>query len=162
MSGWEGLSRHPGRILGCCPTLHMGEALQDLTTALIFLRLGRVVVQIEEFDAELEAMSGQKGKKGAKAPPRQQHLDDSIARHRQHITRLEQMLRLLDNDAISVRLQIWEIICYNPSGQAGRYAAGSLIWLSPFLAGGWSGRNLLPRLAAGKTKQKFPCRHCFS
>ncbi|GAB4817698.1 hypothetical protein N2152v2_004744 [Parachlorella kessleri] len=57
--------------------------------------------QIEEFDAELEAMSGQKGKKGAKPPPRQQHLDDSIARHRQHITRLEQMLRLLDNDAIS-------------------------------------------------------------
>ncbi len=30
-------------------------------------------------------------------------MDESIARHRQHITRLEQMLRLMDNDAISVR-----------------------------------------------------------
>lgn len=58
--------------------------------------------QIEEFDAELEAMAGQKTKKGGKPPPRQVHLDESIARHRQHITRLEQMLRLLDNDAISV------------------------------------------------------------
>lgn len=59
-------------------------------------------MQIEEFDAELEALSGVKQKKGAKPPARQQHLDDSILRHRQHITRLEQMLRLLDNDAITV------------------------------------------------------------
>lgn len=58
--------------------------------------------QLEEFDAELEGMAGQKsGKKGGKPPLRLAHLEESCARHRQHITRLEQMLRLLDNDAIS-------------------------------------------------------------
>ena len=78
-------------------------------------------------------MAGQKsGKKGSKPPPRIAHLEESCSRHRQHITRLEQvpgmcgtmsggahahvlrgshanlpalsclqMLRLLDNDAIS-------------------------------------------------------------
>lgn len=57
--------------------------------------------EIEEFEAEVEEISGQSTKKKAKPNPRQQHLDDSIDRHKQHITRLEQMLRLLDNDEIS-------------------------------------------------------------
>lgn len=29
------------------------------------------------------------------------HMEESIARHRQHIVRLEQILRLLDNDAMA-------------------------------------------------------------
>lgn len=58
--------------------------------------------QVEEFEAEVEDLSGAapKGKK-AKPPPRVAHLEESMARHRQHITRLEQMLRLLDNDEIT-------------------------------------------------------------
>ena len=56
--------------------------------------------QLEEFDAELEGLAGQKGKKGGKPPPRVAHLEESVARHRHHVMRLEQMLRLLDNDAI--------------------------------------------------------------
>eukprot|EP00887_Chlorella_sp_A99_P005658 scaffold1.g5658.t1 len=63
-------------------------------------RVLRVGWGLEEFDAELEGMAGQKTKKGGKAPPRVAHLDESCTRHRQHIMRLEQMLRLLDNDAI--------------------------------------------------------------
>ena len=57
--------------------------------------------QIEEFEAEAEDLSNAGGKKKAKPPPRLTLLEESIARHRQHITRLEQMLRLLDNDEIT-------------------------------------------------------------
>ncbi len=53
--------------------------------------------QIEEFEAEIEEL-GSSGKKKGKVPPRVTHLEESIVRHRQHIARLEQMLRLLDND----------------------------------------------------------------
>jgi hypothetical protein len=53
--------------------------------------------QTETFDAEMEGLvTGQK-KKG-KPPPRQAHLEESIGRHKAHITRLEQLLRLLDNE----------------------------------------------------------------
>ena len=54
--------------------------------------------QIEEFEAEAEAAAGTK--KGKKPAPRVAHMEESIARHRQHIVRLEQILRLLDNDAM--------------------------------------------------------------
>ena len=57
--------------------------------------------QIEEFEAEAEsAATGAGGKKGKKPAPRVVHMEESISRHRQHITRLEQLLRLLDNDAV--------------------------------------------------------------
>ncbi len=57
--------------------------------------------QIEEFEAEVEDLGSSGGKKKGKVPPRVAHLEESIARHRQHIARLEQMLRLLDNDEIT-------------------------------------------------------------
>lgn len=57
--------------------------------------------QIEEFEAEVEDIGSSSGKKKGKAPPRVTHLEESIVRHKQHITRLEQMLRLFDNDEIS-------------------------------------------------------------
>lgn len=59
--------------------------------------------QVEEFEAELEEVSSgpSRGKK-SKPPPRVNHLEESIARHKAHITRLEQLLRLLDNDEVSV------------------------------------------------------------
>jgi CCR4-NOT transcription complex subunit 3 len=58
--------------------------------------------QIDGFEAELEDLGPSGGgKKAKKPPPRVAHLEESIARHRQHITRLEQMLRLLDNEEIT-------------------------------------------------------------
>lgn len=54
-------------------------------------------LQNEAFDAEMEGLAPAKGKKG-KPPPRHAHLEESIVRHKAHITRLEQMLRLLDNE----------------------------------------------------------------
>lgn len=54
--------------------------------------------QIEEFEAEAEAAATTK--KGKKPAPRVVHMEESITRHRQHIMRLEQLLRLLDNDAV--------------------------------------------------------------
>lgn len=57
--------------------------------------------QIEEFEAEVEELGSSGGKKKGKVPPRVAHLEESIVRHRQHVARLEQMLRLLDNDEIT-------------------------------------------------------------
>jgi CCR4-NOT transcription complex subunit 3 len=57
--------------------------------------------QIEEFEAEVEDLSSSGGKKKGKVPPRVTHLEESTVRHKQHIARLEQMLRLLDNDEIT-------------------------------------------------------------
>jgi len=57
--------------------------------------------QIEEFEAEVEDLSSTGGKKKGKIPPRVTHLEESIVRHKQHVARLEQMLRLLDNDEIT-------------------------------------------------------------
>lgn len=62
--------------------------------------------QIEEFEAEAESAAGGTGggKKGKKPAPRVVHMEESISRHRQHITRLEQLLRLLDNEAVQGEL----------------------------------------------------------
>lgn len=46
-------------------------------------------------------------KKNKKLPARHGHLDESISRHKQHITRLEQMLRLLDNEVRKHRQPGW-------------------------------------------------------
>ena len=54
-------------------------------------------VQTETFDAEMEALASNVKKKG-KLPARHGHLEESISRHKQHVVRLEQMLRLLDNE----------------------------------------------------------------
>ncbi len=53
--------------------------------------------QNEAFDAEMEALANNNKKKN-KLPARHGHLEESIVRHKAHITRLEQMLRLLDNE----------------------------------------------------------------
>ncbi|CAM6027123.1 unnamed protein product [Sphagnum balticum] len=54
--------------------------------------------QIDSFEAEMEGLQVKKGKA---RPPRLTHLEDSIARHKLHIQKLELMLRLLDNDELS-------------------------------------------------------------
>ena len=53
--------------------------------------------QNETFDAEMESLANNNKKKN-KLPPRHSHLEESIVRHKAHVTRLEQMLRLLDNE----------------------------------------------------------------
>lgn len=53
--------------------------------------------QIEANDAEIERL--QNGKKKAKPPPRLAHLEESAMRHKAHVARLEQIMRLLDNEA---------------------------------------------------------------
>ena len=55
--------------------------------------------QVENFDAEIEQLGTMKKK--AKPPPRAGHLEESVTRHKAHITRLEQMLRLLDNEQLN-------------------------------------------------------------
>ncbi|WZZ38565.1 hypothetical protein YC2023_034824 [Brassica napus] len=54
--------------------------------------------QIDSFEAELEGLSVKKGKS---RPPRLTHLETSITRHKDHIIKLELILRLLDNDELS-------------------------------------------------------------
>ena len=56
-----------------------------------------MILQTETFDAEMEGLASNVKKKG-KLPARHGHLEESISRHKQHIVRLEQMLRLLDNE----------------------------------------------------------------
>ncbi|KAJ7565767.1 hypothetical protein O6H91_02G074100 [Diphasiastrum complanatum] len=54
--------------------------------------------QIDTFEAEMEGLFVKKGKN---RPPRLTHLEDSISRHKTHISKLELILRLLDNDELS-------------------------------------------------------------
>ena len=61
-------------------------------------------VQTETFDAEMEALASNVKKKG-KLPARHGHLEESISRHKQHVVRLEQMLRLLDNEVRQMDVQ---------------------------------------------------------
>eukprot|EP00897_Mesotaenium_endlicherianum_P002755 jgi/Mesen1/2507/ME000016S01858 len=60
--------------------------------------VGELESQIDSFEAEMEGLQVRKGKQ---RPPRLGHLEDSIQRHKAHITKLEMLLRLLDNDELS-------------------------------------------------------------
>ncbi|KAL2650375.1 hypothetical protein R1flu_018503 [Riccia fluitans] len=55
-------------------------------------------LQADAFEAEMEGLAVKKGKT---RPPRLMHLEESISRHKQHILKLELLLRLLDNDELS-------------------------------------------------------------
>ena len=56
-------------------------------------------MQVEEFDSEIESLQSNVKRK-QKPPPRLAHLEESVTRHKTHIGRLEQIIRLLDNDAL--------------------------------------------------------------
>ena len=62
--------------------------------------VGPPFCQVDEFESEVEGLASTK--RGKKPPPRLAHFEESIARHKQHVLRLEQMLRLLDNESLSV------------------------------------------------------------
>lgn len=64
-------------------------------------RAGRGGMQIDQFESEVEGLQTT-GKRKSKPPPKLAHFEESLARHRQHVLRLEQMLRLLDNEGLSV------------------------------------------------------------
>lgn len=55
--------------------------------------------QVEAFDSEIESLQSNIKRK-QKPPPRLAHLEESVNRHKTHIGRLEQIIRLLDNDAL--------------------------------------------------------------
>ncbi|KAL0027322.1 hypothetical protein WJX79_000170 [Trebouxia sp. C0005] len=55
--------------------------------------------QVEAFDSEIESLQSNVKRK-QKPPPRLAHLEESVNRHKTHIGRLEQIIRLLDNDAL--------------------------------------------------------------
>lgn len=57
--------------------------------------------QIDQFESEVESLQTT-GKRKAKPPPKLAHFEESLCRHRQHVLRLEQMLRLLDNKGLTV------------------------------------------------------------
>ncbi len=52
--------------------------------------------QLESYESELEGLLAT-GKKKSKPPPRATLLEEFISRHKQHLLRLEQTLRLVDN-----------------------------------------------------------------
>uniref|UniRef100_A0A0D6QUV9 CCR4-NOT transcription complex subunit 3 n=1 Tax=Araucaria cunninghamii TaxID=56994 RepID=A0A0D6QUV9_ARACU len=54
--------------------------------------------QIDVFEADIEGLSVKKGKT---RPARLTHLEEAISRHKAHISKLELILRLLDNDELS-------------------------------------------------------------
>ena len=60
----------------------------------------RLEEQIEGFETDVEALAGGEGRRAGAGglPRRQEGLEALIARHRQHIVRLEQVLRLMEND----------------------------------------------------------------
>ncbi|EFJ20408.1 hypothetical protein SELMODRAFT_109010 [Selaginella moellendorffii] len=53
---------------------------------------------IDAFETEMEGLAVKKGKT---RPPRLIHLEESTARHKSHVMKLELILRLLDNDELS-------------------------------------------------------------
>ena len=55
--------------------------------------------ELDSMDAELETLAAGRGRRG-RAPPRATALETQSERHRAHIARLEQLLRLLDNEAV--------------------------------------------------------------
>jgi CCR4-NOT transcription complex subunit 3 len=57
------------------------------------------LIQVEAFDSEIESLQSSVKRK-QKPPPRLAHLEESVNRHKTHIGRLEQIIRLLDNDAL--------------------------------------------------------------
>ena len=63
--------------------------------------------QNEIFDSEMESLASNNKKKN-KLPPRHAHLEESIVRHKAHVTRLEQMMRLLDNEVSASEIYLDE------------------------------------------------------
>ena len=84
------------------PRLHCQEPLLVISLSYlscIAVPLLLASLQVEEFDSEIESLQSNVKRK-QKPPPRLAHLEESVTRHKTHIGRLEQIIRLLDNDAL--------------------------------------------------------------
>ena len=70
--------------------------------------VNRLDEQIEGFEADVEALTSGEGRRPGEggAPRRQEELEILLGRHRQHIIRLEQVLRLLENDQARALLSL--------------------------------------------------------
>lgn len=62
--------------------------------------------QVEEWEADIEGLQSAQTKKSRSKVDKEKlaKLDENLSRHRRHIERLEQMYRLLDNEALEVCL----------------------------------------------------------
>lgn len=62
--------------------------------------------QLEEVEADLEAYQGTQTKKGRNKADKEKmgHLEEMAQRHRRHLERLEQMLKLLTTESLEVSL----------------------------------------------------------
>lgn len=58
----------------------------------------RLQTQLEEFEADAEALASKATKK---KPERLQDLERFMTRHKEHLAKLEQVLRLLENDQVT-------------------------------------------------------------
>ena len=65
----------------------------------VSIRSNCAYLQVEAFDSDIEALQSNVKRK-QKPPPRLAHLEESVTRHKTHIGRLEQIIRLIDNDAL--------------------------------------------------------------
>ncbi len=57
-------------------------------------------IQVEECEYELEELQGSVKKK-QKPPPRLTELEELVTRHKEHVLRLEKVLRCIDNETIT-------------------------------------------------------------
>ncbi|KAF9624799.1 hypothetical protein IFM89_014184 [Coptis chinensis] len=76
------------------------EFFEDLVTIgpPILVKVSKLESEVHSFEAEIGGLSV---KKGMARPPRLTHLETSIAQHKDHIMKLELILRLLDNDELN-------------------------------------------------------------
>ncbi|GJT03444.1 CCR4-NOT complex, subunit 3/ 5 [Tanacetum coccineum] len=84
--------------LGQQPKLDPKETAKSETRDWLNTTVSELESQIYSFEAEMEGLSGKKGKA---RHPRLTKLELSITRHKAHIMKLELILRLLDNDKLS-------------------------------------------------------------
>ncbi|KAL0887637.1 hypothetical protein Bca101_011620 [Brassica carinata] len=90
----EGLGQQPKTD----PKEKAKSETRDWLNNVVSSEVSELESQIDSFEAELEGLSVKKGKT---RPPRLTHLETSISRHKDHIIKLELILRLLDNDELS-------------------------------------------------------------
>eukprot|EP00884_Botryococcus_braunii_P016741 jgi/Botrbrau1/3750/Bobra.0363s0027.1 len=88
--------------LGQAAKLDPREAARRETESWITSTKERLMTEVEEWEADLEGLQSAQTKKSRSKVDKEKlaKLDENLSRHRRHIERLEQMYRLLDNEAL--------------------------------------------------------------
>eukprot|EP00958_Prasinococcus_capsulatus_P007928 scaffold742_cov395-Prasinococcus_capsulatus_cf.AAC.5 len=89
----EGLSQQ-AKAQRVDPKQKQKDEVREWVSAL----LDTIGSQTDEFEQELESYAGKKMKQ---RPPRFYHLEESVSRHKEHIRKLEQVMRLVDSEVLS-------------------------------------------------------------